>query len=255
MTYNRVICQAARLWVACRAMFSTMENREQTIREVVGENVRRIRDEAGARQDDVAAAARGVGLRWTRSKITALERGEKALDLAEAVLLAEAMGEVSGHPVGVADLLAGEGAVRLSPKRVLYRAALRRFLGGEPVETFDDDVPGAYALVQEIAAKILSGLQRAVLLAGPDVDIEAIEHAETVMGEAEERAGRTLGLSKGDVALLSVGLWGRTLGEERDRRVGDDVPLTSRSAKRGRVTRQLVEDLRVRLEEVSNVER
>jgi hypothetical protein len=58
-----------------------------------------------------------------------------------------------------------------------------------------------------------------------------------------------------DVAYLAVGLWGRTLGEERDRRVGDDVPLASRSAKRGRVTRQLVDELRVRLEEVSDVER
>ena len=109
--------------------------------------------------------------------------------------------------------------------------------------------------MREALARLPAMFKRMELLAGPDVDVETIEHAETVMGEAEERAGRTLGLSKGDVALLSVGLWGRTLGEERDRRVGDDVPLASRSAKRGRVTRQLVEDLRVRLEEVSNVER
>jgi transcriptional regulator with XRE-family HTH domain len=232
-----------------------MENRQQTIREVVGENVRRIRDEAGARQDDVAAAARGVGLSWTRSKIAALERGEKALDLAEAVLLAEAMGEVSGRPVGVADLLAGDGAVRLSREVALHRKALRRFLNGDPVKVLVRDIPGGPERMQKALAKVPAMLKRMELLAGPDASLETMRHAETVAGEAEERVGRTLGVSKMDVAYLAVGLWGRTLGEERDRRVGDDVPLASRSAKRGRVTRQLVEELRVRLEEVSNVER
>jgi transcriptional regulator with XRE-family HTH domain len=236
-------------------MFSTMENREQTIREVVGENVRRIRDEAGARQDDVAAAARGVGLSWTRSKITALERGEKALDLAEAVLLAEAMGEVAGHPVGVADLLAGDGAVRLSRITVLHRKALRRFLDGDPVKFLVRDIPGGRERMREAWAKIPATFKRMELLGAGDAKVETLRHAETVVGEVEERAGRTLGLSKMEVVWLSVGLWDRTLSEERDRRVGDDVPLSSRSAKRGRVTRQLVEDLRVRLEEVSDVER
>jgi transcriptional regulator with XRE-family HTH domain len=216
-------------------MFRTMENREQTIREVVGENVRRIREKAGARQDDVSTAARSVGLSWTRSKITALERGEKALDLADAVLLAEAMAQIAGQPVSIAaDLFAGDGAVRLSPVTVIQREALRRFLGGDPVRLF--------AREGERTSNLFSPF--------PDA-----AHAQMKAGEAEERAGRTLGISKLEVAHLAVGLWGLTLGEERDRRVGDEVPLASRSAKRGRVTRQLVEDLRVRLEEVSNVER
>jgi transcriptional regulator with XRE-family HTH domain len=232
-----------------------MENRQQTIREVVGENVRRIRDEAGARQDDVATAARGVGLSWTRSKIAALERGEKALDLAEAVLLAEAMGEVAGHPVGVADLLAGDGAVRLSREVVLHRKALRRFLDGDPVKVLMRDIPGGRARALAALAKVPAAMERAGVMAGEEISVDLMMHAEKHAGEAEERVGRTLGVSTMDVAYLAVGLWGRTLGEERDRRVGDDVPLASRSAKRGRVTRQLVEELRVRLEEVSNVER
>lgn len=232
-----------------------MEDREQSFREVVGENVRRIREAAGARQDDVAAAAREVGLSWTRSKVTALERGDKALDLAEAVLLAEAMGKVAGHPVGVADLLAGDGAVRLSRVRVIHRESLRRFVDGAPVKVLVRDVPGGYEWAREAMAKLPAMLGRMVLLAGDDVSVESLRHAENVAGEAEERAGRTLGLTKMEVAYLSVGLWDRTLSEERDRRVGDDVPAASRSAKRGRVTRQLIAELRVRLEEVGNVQR
>jgi len=255
MTYSDIACQAYRLWTARHGTFSGMENRQQTIREVVGENVRRIREAAGARQDDVATAARVLGLRWTRSKIAALERGEKSLDLAEVVLLAEAMGEIAGQPVGVADLLAGDGAVRLSQSLVIHREALRRFLGGDSVRVLLTDIPGGADAMARAIPRVPERIQRMKLLAGPDMRAEDLRHAATVAGEAEERVGRTLGVSKMDVAYLAVGLWGRTLAEERDRRVGDDVPLASRSAKRGRVTRRLVEDLRVRLEEVSNVER
>jgi len=236
MSYVGVLCQAVHIGTACRGTFSTMGNQERTIREVVGENVRRIREAAGARQDDVSTAARGVGLSWSRSKIAALERGDKALDLAEIVLLAEALGMIAGQPVSIAaDLLAGNGAVRLSPVTRIPREALRRSLS-EPVELFV--IPGD------------AERKRGPLGIFPDA-----ARAQTMAGEAEERAGRTLGLSKIEVAYLAVDLWGRTLGEERDGRVGDDVPLSSRAAKRGRVTRQLVQELRARLAEVDDGER
>lgn len=232
-----------------------MDNEGQTIREVVGENVRRIREAAGARQDDVAAAARGEGLRWTRSKIAALERGEKALDLAETVLLATAMGEVAGYPVAVADLLAGDGAVRLSSAVVLHRESLRRFLGGVPVRVVVADIPGAPESIREMMVRMPAAMERAASLIGKGATGYLLKHALDHAGEAEERAGRTLGVSKMEVACLAVGLWGRTVAEERDRRVGDDVPAASRSAKRGRATRQLVEELRTRLLEVDDGER
>jgi transcriptional regulator with XRE-family HTH domain len=216
-----------------------MEKREQTIREVVGENVRRIREEAGARQDDVAAAARAVGLTWTRSKIAALERGEKALDLAEAVLLAEAMSMIADRPVGVGtDLLAGDGAVRLSSERVFFRHTLRRFFGDEPIELQASDVPGGVELV----ARVPELLKEMAARIGP-ADSEKYWQIVRRAGETEERAGRTLGLDKHTVTEMAAGLWGRTLAEERDARVGD-VPLASRAAKRGRVTRQLLDELR-----------
>ena len=255
MSYVDGICQAAHNFRTARGTFGHMGNQEQTLREVVGENVRRIREAVGARQDDVAAAARGWGLRWTRSKIAALERGEKALDLAEIVVLAQAMGEVAGHPVAVADLLAGDGAVRLSSALVLHRGSLRRFVGGNPVEVLSGDIPGGPERVEAVMARMPAALARAAAMAGDDTSVALILHAEEHAGEAEERVARTLGVSKMDVAHLAVGLWGRTLAEERDQRVGDDVPVASRSAKRGRATRQLVEELRARLAEVDDGER
>ncbi len=251
---NGMLCQAVRKRAACRVLSRGMGNESATVRSVVGENVRRWREEAGASQDDLATKARAVGLRWTRSKVAALERGEKSIGVEDLVLLAEAIGG-SGEPATVADLLAGEGSVRLSDQRVLYRESLRRFLSGAPVSVLVKDVPGGIERRREAMKSAPAMFDRMVQLAGPETEGHLAEHAEKHAGEAEERAGRALGLNKIEVAYLSVGLWGCTLAEERDRRVGGDVPAASRSARRGRETRKLINELRVRLAEVENAER
>src|SRR4051794_18409181 len=58
-----------------------------TLRQWIGQAVRRLRDEHGRRQDDVAVAARSVGLAWTRGKVAELERGGKAIPAEELLLL------------------------------------------------------------------------------------------------------------------------------------------------------------------------
>ena len=226
-----------------------MENEPQSVREVVGVNVRSIRDAAGASQDDVATAARQVGLRWTRSRVAALERGDKPVDVAELVLLAQVLGQVSGEPVAVGDLLDGPGAVVLSPTVTVHQSTLVRWLAGVAVEVRVRDVPGEAERLQAASRGLPKTMERLVRLAGGETTTEAAADAERAAGEAEERAGRTLGVSRADVALLSAGLWGHAMTTERDSRVGD-APPRSRAQLRGRVTRQLVAELRERLEEV-----
>lgn len=226
-----------------------MSSDAQSVREVVGENARRLRDSAGASQDDVATAARDVGLRWSRSRVAALERGDKSVDVAELVLLAQVLGKVSGEPVGVADLIAGEGSVVLSPMVTVHQSSLVRWLAGEPVRVLVGDVPGELEELLGALARMPEALERTFRLAGEDTAMGALRAAERGAGEAEERAGRTLGVSRADVAGLSAGLWGHAMTTERDSRVGD-APPGSRAQLRGRVTRQLVAELRGRLEEV-----
>jgi len=249
MNDTAVACQAVLIIAACRVGSPDMSDDRQSVREVVGENARRIRDSVGASQDDVATAAREVGLRWTRSRVAALERGDKSVDVAELVLLAQVLGEVSGKPVGVGDLLDGQGATVLSPAVTVHRSSLARWLGGEPVEVLVADVPGGLEQLQDILARAPEVLTRLARLAGADTKTRAVSDAVRAAGEAEERAGRTLGVSRADVAHLSAGLWGHALTTERDSRVGD-APPGSRAQLRGRVTRQLVAELRERLEEV-----
>ena len=61
-------------------------------------------------------------------------------------------------------------------------------------------------------------------------------------GNAELRAGQRFGVDASWVALASIRLWGRSLSDERDRRVGA-APEGDRRAFRGHVTRQLTDEL------------
>src|SRR5262249_57406287 len=81
---------------------------------VVGRNGGRMREEVGATQDDLAEALKKSG--WQASVLTvlALERGERIVNLEEALLL----GDVLNVPV--AELLAGEHAQFVQLGGVLY---------------------------------------------------------------------------------------------------------------------------------------
>jgi len=224
-----------------------VESHQRSFRQVVGENARRIREEGGARQDDVAFQTRRLGLSWTRSKLAALERGDKAIDLPEMVLLAAALSFATDAPVRLSDLLEGNDWVQISRETPLTRAALRRFLNGDPVEFKPGDVPRLP--IDRLRDELLALTDREAAFA-PGLTWQEAAGVETRSCEVEQRAGRTLGLSKREVVLLSWGLWGRTLAEERDFRVGDEGSAATRSARRGQTTRHLIEELRTQLTEV-----
>ena len=63
-------------------------------------------------------------------------------------------------------------------------------------------------------------------------------------GEAEERAAKSLDVELYEVAAASAYLWGKTLSDERDARAGEGAS----AQKRGRITRQLMDELRTALD-------
>lgn len=207
-------------------MASAHNRRVPTLSEVVGANLRRIRGERS--QDVIAAKARTVGLSWSRSTVAAVEGGHKTLDAEELTLAALAL-DPSGH---VAGLLAGDGDVRLSDRATLPLAALRAMWGsGEPMP---------------------ENATLRVRTPGRDERI-----AEAATGEVEQKAARKLTLSVGrpieatDVAAASFRLWRRSLTDERDRQLGDVTGQEPRTiqARRGRITRHLLEALEQTLRE------
>ncbi len=180
------------------------------IREVIGSRVRALREEAGLRQEDLAAAAYALGLAWPRTVIWELERGEKSISAEELLLLPALLGAALNHPVTYADLLDTDEEVRLS-KVVSARAR---------------DLPG-----------VLAGT---LTLTGPDT-------SGTRLSEADGDAARRLGISRSALTAIAMRLWGCSLSAHRDALITaalpPGTPARTVQAKRGHVTRGLLAEV------------
>lgn len=228
-----------------------------TIDQLVGHNVRRIREERGITQDDVAREARAVGLAWSRSTVGALENGGKTLDLGEVVLLAAAM------PAPVAQLLAPSDAMlaaddpfiavgpalAMRPESILaaLAASTVRDLGAVETERegYLTDIDGAahHGRLEEAKKR----RQRHDRITGGTSSSMFAQATEAARGEAEMKAARRLDVDPVELALAALKLWGRSLTEERDARVAEatEPGATPRTlqALRGHLTRQLLKEL------------
>jgi transcriptional regulator with XRE-family HTH domain len=203
----------------------------RTLERVIGENVKRLR---GPRlQDDLVLEVRRHGMVWTQSTISAIERGERRIDVAEFVWLCLILKAAPD------ELLAGdEDEVALAgPNPGLPLQDVRDALGG--TERFR----GVDTRHQERLE------QKDVMIAGVTARLHAAEEDLQTQAsrEAERKAARRLGVDPITVARTAASLWGRSLTEERDAQVGETTPpgasRRSVQAYRGRVTRELMSAL------------
>jgi transcriptional regulator with XRE-family HTH domain len=193
-----------------------------TVEQAIGAEVRRLREADGARQEQLAAAARRFGLRWSQATIAAVELGRRKLSLGEVALLPLVLAEALGRPdagarlLDVAELIPDENqVVDVAPGLRLPLGTVRMLFGG----------------------RSQSGAQPVPRAAPPE-----LEDA----GAAERKAARTLGVSPHTVAVAAQTLWGHSLAEERDHRLGAPAQFLARrslQARRGRVTRRLMQEL------------
>jgi len=188
----------------------------------VGENVRRLREKRALTQHELAQAWKRQGLNWARSKIAALEAGNRPrVDCAELVMMA------AGLEATLADLFEGSGEVHLTPHpRIFRRESLRSAFNGEPVESLPWLLPGP---------------EREAALEHILASVDAI-NPWNPPSEADGELARRLGVPTDAVVKAAMSIFdGRTLTEERDRRVNSlgQMPMSERMAHRGHVTREL----------------
>jgi transcriptional regulator with XRE-family HTH domain len=181
----------------------------KTLGAVVGENVRRLRERRALTQHELAQVWKRQGLDWARSKIAALEAGHRArVDCAELVMMAAGLGAT------VAELLEGEGEVHLTPHpRIIDRESLRSVFSGARV----GPPSASFGFSGQATGTVLSS-------------------------EADRELARRLGVPAMVVINTASSIFdGRTLTEERDRRVADlgQMSMSERMAHRGHVTREL----------------
>lgn len=190
-----------------------------TIGRVVGENLRRLREQRGQTQDEAVVQAVFAGLPWTRARLAFLETGRRDdITVTELLLLSLAFN------VSPAYWFEGSGQM-LVGHLVLPREGIRLLVAGQA---------------------LTAGR-------GRSSDAAVSEWLEAVGGitEADANAARALGVQPGRVRTLAKQLWGRTLIDEREARISGvdaDAAPDQRSARRGHITRVLLQELRQALE-------
>lgn len=223
---------------------------------VIGRRARELREQAGKRQQDVADAARSLGLPWMPTRVAALERGSKAVGIEELVLLPVALSRSLGTTVTVHDLIEPDVAVRLSDGHYADGRSLLAALSGDPaLDLIREDELSGSSWVGRQADSDPHAPRIASWLGMTQMDRGRALYTLRSFGEADQRAARHLGVSPLALAYLSHKLWGRSLTHERDRRLAEDLDLgaaeaSSLAARRGRVSRTLLGEARTLLHEV-----
>jgi transcriptional regulator with XRE-family HTH domain len=239
---------------------------------VLGQRLRSLREGDRKRQEDLAAAARGYGLSWSRATVAAIETGRRQLSVNELLLLPPALNRLIG-PEGrgllVADLLPerGDQWVAITPRTSVRLQSLRALLGAAAVSISeaDFDIPHRRQMRRSQAA-LKESIERWTthtdttwrrIMGRPltPSDLTTLNQAlEDADGAVEQQAARGLRVPAFAVALAARRLWDRSLTEQRDHRVAQDrrgaPSARSLQALRGHHTRALLTELRPRLRAV-----
>jgi transcriptional regulator with XRE-family HTH domain len=189
---------------------------------VVGGNLARLRQQHRLTQHEAARRCQAAGLNWTRVRIAAIERGDRdTVDVGTLLLLAAAFG------VAPAEFFMGSGGVRLSTGAVQSLAGVRRTLSCVPrPDLAAEDRPHRIEVL-------------------PSGDPGEMTRMVMATIEADAALAERLGVPSGRVVDAAIGIWGRSLTEERDARVAalGDMEPGERQAHRGHITRELAQEI------------
>lgn len=226
--------------------------------EAVGQVIERIRsgyyagqrDVAGAAPplspEDVAAAARELGIPWRRGTVRAIETGTRKLWASEFVLLPEifrrawARRDFAGHPqlsefapevsfaVGNVDI-SGAQLSQLLRGRPMSPRAIRQL----PPE---ERRPNNSARLQPRRSLPLGDLP-------PGLNFERL--GREAQGDAEIKLARKLDVNPEAIVIAAHTLWGATLTDKRDEKLAEAgwAHEGSMAQRRGRITLRLGEEL------------
>jgi transcriptional regulator with XRE-family HTH domain len=202
---------------------------------VLGANCKKIRTTEGVTQDELARYARRFGLRWTASKVRDFEVGRTAPTFATVLALAAALDAAVGKPTG---RMPGVGADLMRPERE-PRVRLADLVAFDGFVTVTDEFDPRGERVADYCrgeSWDLPGSQIGRTATREGYDVARMRQAS---GLTEDRLAARLGISRDELAALSLRLWRKPFGQERDRIAG---PGANRQ-KRGQVSRSLRAEL------------
>jgi hypothetical protein len=207
---------------------------------IVGHNARTLR--GSATLDDVAKAARGVGLNWTTGRVSDLEYGRVSPTLPTLVAVALALAEVRGESITLADLVRSDENISLTKDLTVTGDELQRFLSGDKVSVDDrylaEIIDGAKGALTEARKRLPPNLQRR------RVSMGIVRQVHRDYGEPESLLARDLGLDSETLIWAMAALWRMSYSAKRDQRAGTGA----NAQKKGRVARELKAEMRAALD-------
>ena len=219
----------------------------RTIAQVVGANMRRIRESRAKVLQDVSTAAKEVGLRWDASQVSRIETGKRDLTVEEFLALPLVMTLALDDQVTLVDLLEmhwGVGGTELYLRTFNRTTPVLPVLAMLAEPWIASAKPEYYAKVGEVFREYLEEDKRELQAdRAPDPDRHTYQAWAAIAAE--------FGVSITELMDASKALWGDytiSLDQERERRLiesGVDISSpTSVRTQRGHITRQLMAELR-----------
>lgn len=201
---------------------------------VLGQNCKRIRTAAGVTQDELARYARRFGLRWTASKVRDFEVGRTAPTFATVLALSAALDSATARRTGrIPDNLL---EIDLDPRTRVRLADL--VMSDQFITVTEEFDPRGQRVADYCAGELwdLRGSQIGRTATPAKFDLARMRQAS---GLTEDRLAARLGISRDQLADLSLRLWRKPFSQERDRLAGPDA----NKQKRGQVSRALRAEL------------
>lgn len=219
-----------------------------TINEVVGRNVGSIREGAGLSLDAVARAAHVIGLRWNSARISRIERGEGNVTLDTLLILCALLSDMTSEKVSVARLVTHDGPINIAPNASLSPGVAQRLVheGGLSFRaTFEE----GGTIIEEAVSSLGERYNAYSAILRPLLDKKipvssAINEGRAKWALSDERNARKLGITDAEFLAWSIRLWGRLMSLETEIR----APEGATAQKKGRITRELLDELRKNLE-------
>ncbi|MGC2380732.1 MAG: hypothetical protein WA622_27025 [Mycobacterium sp.] len=207
----------------------------RSLAEVAGAKARDLRLDAGKSLEDVAAAARAYGSRWSSGSVGDFEAGRTALTLPTLLVALAALGDVVGRPLDLTELLAGRENVAINPDLSISLSKLREMLSGKAAVTFS-------------AVKIPVGAESGLRIWPMRLGLDNKLHWRVLneFRESDKRICKSLGVDPDAGAAAMALLWKKTFTAKRD----EQAPPDAKAQRRGHISRQLKSELRDKLQEL-----
>jgi transcriptional regulator with XRE-family HTH domain len=205
------------------------------LQSVITDNMRRIRRDRGVLQEDVAMAARWVGVMWSSTTVAQIESGVRQLSLDEFLLLPLILRCTIKDLVAVED---EDQSVKLGYNTILDPDAVAELVSVEGPQLRDDQIPMLPGLEDKLDPKIRDAIYDCGL--EPTL-LSYLKVREGARGEAERKAAQALKWPAVQITALAIRLWSRSLTEERDSQAEEQASKgKEKRAVRGHITRQLL---------------